>query len=953
MKRWLQVLGLILVCLFGFNGARLLAQADDLPELHPQKIVFDPPVPVEQGEQLTIDTDIVNTGIDAQGFSVDFAWRILDGASNSWTVFESRPLNGLRRLDQEVTLSAVLDTNTLPKITKPTAFGLRVLIDPDGKINEQDEANNELRTSFMVFPTRTLGKPDLRPVDLIFTPASPVSLTSDFVLITSTISNTGDIAAPPFDVTISFCPEPFTPSSKTQLCPKQLMALSTVPGRLESGLEPTGTLMIQAELPFRKQDGSPLLQAGIYQIQIEVDPGTAQQNLGEVDEQDEANNVLTGFLSILGPELHPIGIRFGSSLVRQGETVDVTAMVRNDGSSAALGGYAVAFYVNGILFDTVEGPSIDPSTMSEVSARLNTGAFNLTAGRPITIRVVVDADNRISEADETNNSIGTSLTLLESLPDLPELHPKDIILTPPSPIEQGGVERLIINSAVVNTGSKIAFDFDIEFSYRAKGSLRWQTIPCTIPAEGCRSQSLGSAQEVASQGELPLNLLSGGVTYEIRVVVDPDDKTVELDENNNTFQTTFTVRIPRLPDLTISDFSSVPGVLTDVRRGQLIFFNADISNIGEVDAVNRFDVVCQFAAVDSNTDFSDPLGFVPVNPFTPCPGTGQRKVFANGLAVNDTRSAQFLFDTSALAPGSYEVKISIDSEEAIREANEFNNELFVGFISIRGPDLIANFVPLPGQIALPQLVVQTQQFKVGLLVQNVGLENANRFNVRVSLQCPPGNSISRQIDLELTGLGVFDSETLEFVFGAEENPQPLPVGECEFNAQVDTQNNVLEVIELNNFAEPFRMQVLPVEQPVDPDTDGNGTPGQVPQPGGGQTEADLVVANFDLGKTFVIQGTNFKFQFDVFNQGIQAANPFTVKVLYQRLGERAIEFASFRIAEGLDKRTSITLEAVLKTGELQLESNERYKIIVIVDFFNEVQESFEANNRQERWLHIV
>ena len=76
----------------------------------------------------------------------------------------------------------------------------------------------------------------------------------------------------------------------------------------------------------------------------------------QVAEQDEANNLIKGALTIQALELHPISLSFDKSIVHLDEEVKVTSKVTNEGKGIAKV-LEVAFYVNRVKFAAVDvGP---------------------------------------------------------------------------------------------------------------------------------------------------------------------------------------------------------------------------------------------------------------------------------------------------------------------------------------------------------------------------------------------------------------------------------------------------------------------------------------------------------------------------------------------------------------------------------------------------------------------
>ncbi|MCK4392736.1 hypothetical protein KAX17_07500, partial [Candidatus Bipolaricaulota bacterium] len=326
-------------------------------------------------------------------------------------------------------------------------------------------------------------------------------------------------------------------------------------------------------------------------------------SLDAIEEQDEANNDLTGTLTIQEFELHPVSLEFDKSHVRLDEEVTIYSRIRNT-REGVVKTVEVGFYIDGQLFgeDTVGPLGLNGEATAEVSLiprNLWPGVNLQEYPKEHTIRVVVDPHNRIHELDEANNAFSKSLTIFEEESKLPELHPESLELNPPSPIELGKANALTVCSVVKNTGKARADGFGVQFSYRVKGSRRWKSIPCRDPVS-CTELALDSGAELKAEGNLPIVLLSPGI-YEIRVAVDPLQgcdttacsdigKIEELDETNNELVTTFTLLSSRLPDLSPDPAMGVevaPSYM--VKRGQTLRFLANIANLGDL-AAGQFKV---------------------------------------------------------------------------------------------------------------------------------------------------------------------------------------------------------------------------------------------------------------------------------------------------------------------------------------------------------------------------
>jgi subtilase family serine protease len=183
-------------------------------------------------------------------------------------------------------------------------------------------------------------------------------------------------------------------------------------------------------------------------------------------------------------------------------------------------------------------------------------------------------------------------------------------------------------------------------------------------------------------------------------------------------------------------------------------------------------------------------------------------------------------------------------------------------------------------------------------------------------------------------------------------------GSYILRVEVDFLNDIEEIDEENNTLVIQAPLVVGSSSgtPSDPGTSpgsgsGNGGgSGNNGVPPGTQSEADLTITDFSL-PSIVPSGVNVNIDFTVFNQGIQDASTFVVRVFYNNnndSGDGLHEIERINVG-GLAAKQGIDLRVRFDTSGL---GASRYNIIVIVDVFNQVQESFEGNNRQERWLKI-
>ncbi len=755
-----------------------------LPELHPISLVLSPASPVDKGVSLIARAKIVNTGgSPAPRFIVEFFYRLKSDPTRPWVSFpDGKGLvivsQGLSPRDQAITVEGTLDTSKAE--IEPGNYEIRVLVDSTNQISEEDETNNELIVGVQIRPS-LFNKPDLAPLALTFDPPSPLEVNRGTTL-TATIRNNGPVSAGAFDVQYLFCK---LPAPQLTCDPLVEFAREAFAEGLQAGEERSGQ---KIDFPPRTMAQ---LEPGIYLIQVRVDPPSKDQPNGAVEEQDEANNTLTAYLMVKGPELYPESIVLTPTPVRAGDDVLVTVQVVNAGDAPAEN-VLVALFLDGRRSATatvpqIAGPGRQAAQVSLKTAELSPGTHEL--------RVVVDPDNRISELDESNNILVTALTLQPPLPRLPELTPKSLIVTPASPLEQG---RGTVIAEILNNGTKTAEGFDVEFSVRESGRLRWNPIPCTA---NCTNNRLDPNAELTAQAQLPA--LTPGA-YEVRIVVDPQGRVAELDETNNEMVIGFRVIRPRRPDLAITEFAFDPPSLA-AHRGQPVRILFTVENIGDA-PVEASEAQCAYRRLEDVT--AAPVAFA--------------RVTVPPLVPGGRFAAECRLETGPpVRPGFYELTVTLDPQNRIEEQNEANNIATSGTgipgqpgqgqaLLIFGPDLLPDRATLKvkrvPEIPTPPIsfeVTQGELLDLEVTIKNNGQIAAGGFDVAFCIR----EYFSQQPCTEIgtrsrtTGLGLAD----EFTAKTQVSTELFAPGVYEIGVIVDPPTpelpfgRVEEVSELNNF----------------------------------------------------------------------------------------------------------------------------------------------------------
>jgi subtilase family serine protease len=902
---------LLLGLLIGLGGRA----ADDLAELYVQKIVLDPPSAVMHGVDVEIYARIVNSGErTADRFDVGLFYRL---QGESWSLLgtvESEHLPPSQQDFLEVTF--VLKTGEL----KLATYEIRVVADITNEIPEIDELNNTLQTTLTLLPS-TLGLSDLQPVELTFARTEPNDDMAPWE-VNAVVRNTGDQDAGPFRTTFRIGETVFDEQFTFGLPAGSYATLNGVLQPYDLSLTP-----------------------GTYSISVSIDADD------QVAEQDEANNLIKGALTIQALELHPISLAFDKSIVHLDEEVKVTSKITNEGKGIAKT-LEVAFYVNRVKFAAVDvGPiGFNQTVNAEGILDLEKLGFS-DAPKEYEIRVVVDPSNLLHESDEANNEMIRPLTILKPEPKRSELHPESLELTPPSPAELGKADMITVSSVISNTGKAAAEGFDVSFAYRTKGALRWEPFLCSDRVS-CTELALAPGAELRVNGVLPVAGISPGI-YEIRIAVDPLDGIEEVDETNNALATTLSVLASRLPDLVCVSTEVEPAV--QVRHGQTLRLSATISNLGDADA-GPFEAAFAYCRIPEFTEGSEP----------PAEAQWDFRPFAvdtvKELAVGESDQVRAILETKTadrdLQPGLYYIRVSVDPAEQghvdgqIREQSEFNNVCETSVL-IQGADLI----PAALDLLPPSPVVHGEEIEIVATILNIGVEPAGEFCVAFyarrepaitdeegdcAVACAGDCTIAPTGDCDLLGIGGvkflgLDAETAETVRCALDTTTLEP-GTYQIFVDVDAGNAVAEQYEANN-----RLMTGLVIQ----FSEGEG-------PGGEVSGVDLVPLALTLGPSSSVEkGQKVTISVTIANRGEEPAGPFVVNLFRNYLQGPSSPFGTGEFGmltfEELDAGESSTRRLSLFTSTLRAGD---YAIKAVVDAAAQVDESNEGNNQIEEILTI-
>ncbi|MEX1018249.1 MAG: S8 family serine peptidase, partial [Litorilinea sp.] len=398
-------------------------------------IGFNPAQPVP-GDQVVIQAVIQNdSSVPVDDVTVQF----MDVTDSDTTrlIGESQTINSIAAGGAAVA-QVTYDTSGA-KATRR----IRVVIDPEHRIPESNESDNEAQTTLNLV-TDPLPNLLMNTINVGFDPETPVAGAD--VTVLATVHNDG--AVPASNVVVRFVD---TTGGGSQIM-GEAQVIDTIPAG-GSGL---------AQIVY-----STTGRAGDRRIRIEVDP----QNL--IEEVRDSDNETTVTLRVEPSPLPNLvmqsnNITLHPTQVVLGEPTTVRAVVLNTGNAGAED-VAVQFQ------DITNGAPVplgDPQTIAQIGAGSGATVETTYETNPATspeitgtpgerrIQVVVDPGSFITESNEQDNQATAGLTVQPpSRPNLTMLA-SNILFEPSRPV-QGDV--VTITAVVLNTGAEDATNVLVQF----------------------------------------------------------------------------------------------------------------------------------------------------------------------------------------------------------------------------------------------------------------------------------------------------------------------------------------------------------------------------------------------------------------------------------------------------------------------------------------------------------
>ena len=402
------------------------------------------------------------------------------------------------------------------------SYTIRAVVDPDNKIAEPDESNNEKSATVTVAGAADL---EITAADILFS-ADTVNAFEEFT-ITAVIKNLGNQAA------------------------------VNVPVRFLANGEVLTTLNLSGVNAGRSNRAilTTSLPKGTYNITVSLDPERTLSN-----EHNRINNAASCSLTVNAPATSAVDLaveklEIAPALPVQNSETILKASIVNQGGTDVATPFTVEFKDGDTVLHAFTVPSLAAGQRSELNLTVN-----LTAGDH-TISVTADAGNAIAESSETNN------TAVKQINVKSDATPADLTVASITMDKTTAnvLDNVVFTAAVYNGGTTAAENFFIRILINGE-TLGEDYKVSSLPGGG--TFNLQIPYQVTKEG-----------TNTIQIIVDAQNNVAESDETNNTGSFEFPATTIARPDLTIPDEGGLilsgtpqPGVPFDVQ--------VKVSNIG-------------------------------------------------------------------------------------------------------------------------------------------------------------------------------------------------------------------------------------------------------------------------------------------------------------------------------------------------------------------------------------
>lgn len=373
------------------------------------------------------------------------------------------------------------------------SYTIRAVVDPNNKITEPNESNNEKSATVTVAGAADL---EITAANILFS-ADTVNAFEEFT-ITAVVKNLGNQAA--VNVPVRF------------LANGEILATLNLSG-VNAGS--SNRAILTTSLP-----------KGSYNITVQIDPDKTLSN-----EHAYTNNTAYRALEVKaseasGADLAVEKLSFNPALPIQGTATNISATVINAGGTDIETPFSVEIKDGTTVLHTFTVPALAAGQRTNITL-----TANLPAGEH-SITVTADSGNVVTETNKNNNTISRSVTVESSASPADLTATVSCDKTAPNVMDKVTFSAVIANGGTTDAGSFLvrilvngaAIGDDYTISALPGGGTFHLQIPYTVTQEGANT---------------------------VQVIADVQNNITESNESNNTGTLTFTATtIPR-PDLTI------------------------------------------------------------------------------------------------------------------------------------------------------------------------------------------------------------------------------------------------------------------------------------------------------------------------------------------------------------------------------------------------------------------
>jgi subtilase family serine protease len=497
-------------------------------------------------------------------------------------------------------------------------------------------------------------------------------------------------------------------------------------------------------------------------------------------ESNADNNTLcsTATVVIARPDMVMTNVTPNASSVAPGGTLSTTDTVQNQGSAPNGGPFTIGYSLSP---DTTYGNGDDIAITTTRTVGVLAASASSTATTNLLIPLSTppgtyhvcakaDAGNTVSETNESNNSLCSTLTVGPAIADLV----MSAVSTAATAAAPGGSVTLSNSAKNQGTGSAgsfvVAFHLSTDTTYGNGDDIAITTTRTVA------SLAVGATSTASSSLAVPAATPLG--TYYLCAKADSGSTVSEGDETNNTRCTTGTIQVTR-PDLIMT--AVTPNSATVSTAGTLSVTNS-AKNQGAVSAGSS--IVAYRLSVNTTYGDGDDIAI-----------TTTRTITSLAAGATSTASTTLTIPNTT-APGNYYVCAKSDSAGTVTELDETNNALCntTDPVSVPQSDLTMTAASTTATVLAPG-----GSFNLSNTAKNQGLFPAGSFTVAFHLSTDNiyggGDDIAFTATRTVSSLAVLATSVATTSLTI---PAATPGGTYYVCAMADSAGTVSESDESNN-----------------------------------------------------------------------------------------------------------------------------------------------------------